>query len=160
MNLRTPVADGLDAQLRLLSEYGYKVITVSELLEISPFEDVRNDCEELPHIKKLLDMEHTVGYRNNTFAPQRYITADEFAVMCTDPALFREKRAMSYRDMTAIARTYLDSKNVHIRDASGNALLHIAMAKGVAIDESKLKDKKNVKRIDAVELIAALSEIL
>ena len=160
MNLRTPVADGLDAQLRLLSEYGYKVITVSELLEISPFEDVRNDCEELPHIKKLLDMEHTVGYRNNTFAPQRYITADEFAVMCTDPALFREKRAMSYRDMTAIARTHLDSKNVHIRDASGNALLHIAMAKGVAIDESKLKDKKNVKRIDAVELIAALSEIL
>ena len=34
------------------------------------------------------------------------------------------------------------------------------MAKGVTVDEHKLKDKKNVKRIDAVELIAALSEIL
>ena len=160
MNLRTPVSDGLDAQLRLLREYGYKVVTASELLELSPFEDVKNDCEELPYIKKLLGMEHTIGYRNNTFAPQRYITADEFAIMCTDSTTFRAKRRMSYNEMAAIAREYLKSRDIHIHNITGNALLNIAMAKGVAVDESKLKDKKNVKRIDAVELIAALSEIL
>jgi peptidoglycan/xylan/chitin deacetylase (PgdA/CDA1 family) len=160
MNLRTPVADGLDAQLRLLAQYGYKVITVSDLLRMSPFEDVSTDCEVLPHIQRLLDMQHTVGYRNNTFAPERYISADEFAIMCADPSLFRDMRTMSYRDMAAIAHTYLESKGIHIRNASGNSLLRIAAAKGLSVDESKLKDKKNVKRIDAVELIAALSEIL
>lgn len=160
MNLRTPVADGLEAQLKLLSEYGYKVITVSELLDRSPFEDVRNDCEELSYIKKLLSMKHTVGYRNNTFAPERFITADEFRIMCTDPALFRVRSAMSYIEMTRVAKDFTESKKIRLQSASGNEMLGVAMALGVSVDERRLKDKKNVKRMDAAELIAAVSEIL
>ncbi len=154
MNLRTPVADALDEQLKLLTEYGYKVITVSELMQLSPFEDVKNNCEEMTYIKKLLEKNHTIGYRNNTFAPDRFITADEFMIMLTKPELFREKRALSYKDMVLIAQ----QNSIKPKNASGNALLDIAMAKGIDIDETKLKDKKKVKRIDAVELICSLSE--
>ena len=160
MNLRTPVADALESQLQLLTDYGYSVITVSELLEMSPFEDVRNDCSALPYIKKLLAKQHTIGYRNNTFAPNRYITADEFCIMCTEPSLFRENKAMTYRDLTAIARNYMKSKHVCPRNATGNELLGIAMAAGANVNEKALKDKKKIKRIDAVELISALSETL
>lgn len=160
MNLRTPVADALGEQLKLLSDYGYKVITVSELLEKSPFEDVKNDCEEIKYISGLLKKNHTIGYRNNTFAPDRFITADEFMIMCTDPVLFRERRAFSSGDMTAIARAFSEKHNIVPKNASGNALLDIAMAVGADIDEAKLKDKKRVKRKDAVELIFGLTEKL
>jgi hypothetical protein len=50
MNLRTPVADALEEQLKLLKEYGYKVITVSDLLKMSPFEDLKNTCSEMKYI--------------------------------------------------------------------------------------------------------------
>lgn len=160
MNLRTPVSDGLEAQLQLLSKYGYRVITVSELLELSPFEDVMNNIPEIRYIKRLLSMEHTIGYKNNTFAPDRFITADEFCVMCTDPILFRESQKMTYTDMVRIAREYANNKKILIEDATGNELLNVAMTLGVPIDESELKDKKKVRRIDAVELIAVVSETL
>ena len=160
MNLRTPVSDGLEAQLQLLTDYGYKVITVSDLLALSPFEDLPNNHAEMPNIRKLMHARHVIGYRNNTFSPDRYITADEFCIMCTDPALFRENRAMSYKDLSRIARNYMEYKNIRLKNASGNELVRIARENGIHIDESKLKDKKKIKRIDAVELIAALSEIL
>ena len=158
MNLRTPVAEALDEQLKLLTEYGYKVVTVSELLEMSPFEDVKNNCEEMTYIKSLLNRNHTIGYRNNTFAPDRFISADEFMIMCTNPMLFREKRALSYKDIALIAKNFAKENGIYIKNASGNALLDIAHSKGIDIDETKLKDKKKVKRIDAVELISKLTE--
>lgn len=160
MNLRTPVADALGEQLKLLSDYGYKVITVSELLEKSPFEDVKNNCEEIKYIKRLLETNHTIGYKNNTFAPDRIITVDEFMIMCTACELFRERRAFSYKDMVAIATEFSEKHKIRPKNASGNAQLDIAMAIGVDVDETKLKDKKRVKRKDAVELICGLTEKL
>ena len=158
MNLRTPVCDALGEQLKLLTEYGYKVITVSELLELSPFEDVKNNCDEMVYIKKLLDKGHTIGYRNNTFAPDKPITKDEFMIMLTPPELFRVNKALSYNDIKNIARDYAKENNIVPKNASGNALLEIAHLKGINTDETKLKDKKKVKRIDALELISKLSE--
>ncbi len=160
MNLRTPVCDALAEQLKLLTDYGYKVITVSELLELSPFEDVKNDCEEIKYIKKLLSKGHTIGYRNNTFAPDRFITPDEFMIMLTPPELFRVNKALSYRDIVNIAKTYAKQNDLMPENSSGNALLNIAHSKGVTLDETKIKNKKRIKRIDAVELICKLSEKL
>lgn len=154
MNLRTPVADALGEQLKILTDYGYKVITVSELMQLSPFEDVKNNCEEIEYIKRLLERNHTIGYRNNTFQPNRYITTDEFMIMTTKPELLREKRALSYKDMVSIA----EQNGIKPKNATGNALLEIALSNGIDIDELKLKDKKKVKRIEAIELICKLSE--
>ena len=43
MAKRTPVAFALEEQLKILKEYGYKVVTVSELMNESQFEDVGRD---------------------------------------------------------------------------------------------------------------------
>lgn len=157
MNLRTPVADALDAQLKLLTDYGYKVVTVSKLMEMSPFEDVSDDSEYFSHIKKLLDHNHVIGYKNNTFAPEKYIDADEFMIMCADPEIFKVNKALSYRDMLSLAKAYAKENNlVPAKKTLGNALLDVAMKHGVNADEMRLKDKNKIKRADAVSLIASL----
>ncbi len=160
MNLRTPVCDALDEQLKLLTDYGYKVITVSELLELSPFEDVKNDCDEMVYIKKLLKKRHTIGYRNNTFAPDKPITADEFMIMLSPPELFKVNKALSYKDIVNIARNYARENNIVPKSANGNALLGIAVSKGIEIENKKFENKKQIKRIDAVELICKITETL
>lgn len=158
MNLRTPVADALEEQLKLLKEYGYKVITVSDLLKMSPFEDLKNTCSEMKYIKELLEKNHTIAYKNNTFAPDRIITADEFMIMCTKPDLFMQNKKMTYKDLTEIARKNASKENINLKVANGNEMLNIASKLGIDIEENKLKDKEKVKRIEAIELIAKISE--
>ncbi len=157
MNLRTPVADALNAQLKLLQDYGYKVVTVSELLNLSPFEDVSDKSEYFKHIQKLLEYNHVIGYKNNTFAPDRLITEDEFLIMSSDPKIFKVKKILTYKDMALLARNSMKEKGVELTDKKiGNSILDIAMKKGLDIDESKLKDKNKVKRADALEAICEL----
>ncbi|MBR3792177.1 MAG: hypothetical protein IKK18_05700, partial [Clostridia bacterium] len=79
-------------------------------------------------------------------------------IMLTPPELFRVNKALSYNDIKNIARDYAKENNIVPKNASGNALLEIAHLKGINTDETKLKDKKKVKRIDALELISKLSE--
>ena len=69
MSVESPVADALEKQLELLTEYGYKVVTVSELLRISPFEDVAHDDECIEAVRVLDQAGYTIGFRNNTFQP-------------------------------------------------------------------------------------------
>ncbi len=46
MTLRAPVKEGLKRQLALLYEYGYQVVTVSKLLEESPFADIGREDKD------------------------------------------------------------------------------------------------------------------
>ena len=160
MNLRTPVADALDAQLKLLTDYGYRVITVSELLDISPFEDISEDTEGFEYVKKLAQKGNVTGYRNNTFQPERILTSDEFLIMISKPEIFRENKKLTYSDMVKIAKAEAEKNGITINKFNGNFLLDIAMKKGVNVDELKLKDKDKIKRIDASELILNLSETI
>lgn len=153
MSLRAPVEEALPLQLELLGEYGYKVIPVSELLELSPFEDLPQSSHAMVHVRSLLKAGHTVGYKNNTFHGERAMTKAEFYVMAAEPHILRECRPMSFGDMAAAAEKSLDFS---IKDASGNALLDLAMKKGVSVDEGGFKDRPSVKREDAVELLAGL----
>ena len=81
------------------------------------------------------------------------MTKAEFYVMAAEPHILRECRPMSFGDMAAAAEKSLDFS---IKDASGNALLDLAMKKGVSVDEGGFKDRPTVKREDAVELLAGL----
>ncbi len=153
MSLRAPVAAALPQQLALLKNYGYRVVSVSELLALSPFEDLPADSPAMPYVRRLLDAGHTVGYQNNTFHPERTITAEEFYMMAADPAVLRAARPVQRGEL---ARLAAQSADFSLRDASGNALLDLAMAKGIEIDESALRDQKTVKREDAMELLAGL----
>ncbi|MEG2857891.1 MAG: hypothetical protein RR994_04660, partial [Clostridia bacterium] len=86
MSRETPVADALSKQLDLLIKNGYKVIPVSELLSLSPFEDT--DASDPVHesARRLVAAGYCVAYKNNTLQPDRAVTLGEFAMMCAEPA--------------------------------------------------------------------------
>ncbi len=79
MALRTPVADGLEKQLEILSKYGYSVITVSELLEKYPFSDIGENDEDF-HLFKELVKTNAILYTDNTLRPDTLMTKGELAM--------------------------------------------------------------------------------
>lgn len=147
MNLRTPVEDALPAQLRLLAEHGYQVVTVSALLDQSPFLDLSPASPALPYVKELLARGHMVGYQNNTFHGERPLTRQEALLMLADGASVR----VGGGDLAARA-----AARYGLRSVAGNALLDLAAAEGIAVDEAGFKDKAEVRREDAVQLLAGL----
>lgn len=80
MARRSPVADGLPLQLELLAKHGYKVVTVSELLEKCPFADLFPDDPSFAAAKALLDNGFCVCYRDNTVRPDAPMTRGELAM--------------------------------------------------------------------------------
>ena len=81
MARRTPVADGLDKQLQLLTDHGYQVVTVSELLERSPFRDAAPDTPEGRAARRLLDQGWCVAFQDNTLRPGETLTRGELAMI-------------------------------------------------------------------------------
>lgn len=154
MSLRAPVEDALPQQLAILASYGYRVVSVSQLLALSPFEDLPTDSPALPHVRRLLDAGHTVGYRNNTFHGERPITREEFLLMAAAPEALRAPAPMGPRQLLQAAR---DSLDFTLEDASGNALLDVAMHTGVPVEERLFRDRPSVRREDAAALLAGLA---
>ena len=78
---RTPVADGLERQLRLLTDLGYRVVTASELLERAPFRDVSLEDPAAGAARQLLGRGWCVVYQDNTLRPGAPLTRGELAMM-------------------------------------------------------------------------------
>ena len=81
MARRSPVADGLVQQLDLLKRYGYRVVTVSELMSISPVCDVMPDSDVGKAAARLLERNWCVAYRDNSIRPDQFLTRGELAMM-------------------------------------------------------------------------------
>ena len=81
MARRTPVADGLPLQLELLDSYGYKVLTVPELLAASPFSDVFEDEPVCAAAHALTRRGYCPVYRDNTLRPDKICALGEFYMM-------------------------------------------------------------------------------
>ncbi|MCX8131271.1 MAG: polysaccharide deacetylase family protein [Clostridia bacterium] len=96
MSRQTPVADALDEHLRLLSQAGYKIITASELLKISPFSDIGDKDPAFEYVQHLAILGHCIGYKNNTFQPDRILTNGELAVMLTPPEVLNKIHREQY----------------------------------------------------------------
>ena len=114
MARRTPVADGLEKQLRLLSDLGYKVIPVSELLERAPFRDVTAGSPAGQGARRLLGLGWCVVYQDNTVRPDAVLTRGELAMMAFGGETVRRRielvrsgrapfRDMGHRDPYAAA---------------------------------------------------------
>ncbi len=88
MSLQTPIADALDPQLALLKHYGYKVIGVEALLEQSPFEDFGEGMLHFELAKEIENAGFIVGYKNNSFQPDRILTFGELVTMTTPKDLY------------------------------------------------------------------------
>ncbi len=77
MARRTPIADGLEIQLKLLTDAGYKVVTVSELMERSPFADLGQGDDAFEAAKTLAEKGYCPAYRDNTVRPETVMTVGE-----------------------------------------------------------------------------------
>lgn len=94
MARRSPIADGLSKQLELLCAKGYRVVSVSELLAMSPFRDERPDSEIGSAAKRLLEHGWCVAYRDNSIRADRFMTRGELAMMAYGWPAIRERIAM------------------------------------------------------------------
>ena len=80
MALRTPVAFGLRQHLELLEKAGYRVITVAELLERSPFGDVGAEDKDFEHLREL-QKSRAIAYSDNTLRLDAPMTRGELAML-------------------------------------------------------------------------------
>ena len=80
MARRSPVADALGRQLELLSRYGYRVVTVSELLAQCPFADLSPESPVFTPAKALLDAGWCICFRDNTVRPDAALTRGELCM--------------------------------------------------------------------------------
>ena len=94
MARRSPIADGLDKQLQLLTDHGYQVVTVSELLERSPFQDVLPDSETGQAARLLLGRGWCAAYQDNTIRPDAVLTRGELAMMSFGWETVRQRIAL------------------------------------------------------------------
>ena len=107
MSMESPIADALALQLALLRNYGYKVVTVSELMSHSPFEDVAHSDEGLEAIRALDGLGYTVGFQSNEFRPDERITKEQLVAMCTKrenyaPARLADKNFIGEKEIQKI----------------------------------------------------------
>ena len=91
MSEQSPVVDALPRQLEILKSYGYEIVTVSELIEAMPFEDIEQKTDYFEAVKNLGSKGYCIGYKNNTFQPDRVATIEELYVMVTPPKEFLSK---------------------------------------------------------------------
>jgi len=80
MARRTPVYDGLYLQLEALTKYGYKVVSVSELMKESPFSDLGRDDEGFDEALRLLDMGCCPAYSDNCVKLSKQLSREEIAM--------------------------------------------------------------------------------
>lgn len=78
---RTPSAEALDRQLRLLRDHGYRVIPASELLERSAFADVLPDAPEAAAARRLLARGWCPAYQDDALRPGAPLLRGELAMM-------------------------------------------------------------------------------
>ncbi|MDR1158263.1 MAG: polysaccharide deacetylase family protein [Oscillospiraceae bacterium] len=92
MSCQTPIASALPRQLALLAEYGYRVVSVSQLLALSPFADLPPDDPCFAAAAALDRAGHAIGYKNNTFQPDRTVTRGELCFMAAPRAALADRR--------------------------------------------------------------------
>lgn len=88
MSEQTPIADALEKQLEILISHGYQVVGVEELIQDAPFEDYGEGDLNFEMARSLDRAGYIVGYKNNTFQPNRLLTFGELVTMTTPCELY------------------------------------------------------------------------
>ncbi len=90
-----------------------------------------------------------MGYQNNTFHGERALTKKEALMMLADANTVRAGGG------DLIAKT---AERYKISSVTGNALLDLAASEEIDLDEKEFKDKREVRRENAITLIAGLAQ--
>lgn len=91
MALRAPVKEGLMHQLKLLNQYGYKVVTVSELMAESPFKDVGREDDDFDYFN-MLQRTKPIVFSDNTLRLDQPMTKGELAMLIAPRDVSVDKR--------------------------------------------------------------------
>lgn len=81
MARRSPVADGLEKQLEVLTRHSYRVVSVSQLLTLCPFSDLAPQDTDFAAAKALLDAGFCVCFRDNTVRPDAPLTRGALSML-------------------------------------------------------------------------------
>lgn len=101
MALRPPVKEGLKLQLELLKNYGYKVVSVTDLLSESPFADVGRDDADFEIFNQLLKS-RAIAFTDNTLRPDSPMTRGELAMLLAPRDIAVNKRLEYIKSNTAL----------------------------------------------------------
>lgn len=154
MSKQTPVAHALEEHLRLLTEHGYKIVPVRELLALSPVRDMPGDHPAMQSIRYLLDRGHAVCYRNNTFMPNRPVTMHELLVMLCPRDTLNQNVRRPYEAALNWAKTNsIFPRNVSA-SVSKNDLADILAALKTAHPCDVLPDGP-LRRVDVIQGVCA-----
>lgn len=124
MARRTPVADGLPKQLEILSQYGYKVVSVSKLRTYSEFTDVGKEDSSYQDAILLLDKGYCIAFRDNTLKLDSPLTRGELAFI-----LFGKEGTSLRTEKMGKEPKYKVSSDVKIKHPYSGAI-KLAMDKG------------------------------
>lgn len=96
MSRESPVLSALPRIMQLFRNYGYKVVTVSALLRMSPFNDLAPGEPAFPVAKALLERGFWIAYRDNKVRPSQPLVRGELAVWAmgaekADPSTLGER---------------------------------------------------------------------
>lgn len=135
MALRTPVAMALRKQLQLLTDAGYRVVTVQELLKRSPFADVGSDDPDF-EVFRALSETHAIAYSDNTLQPDKPMTCGEFAMLAAPREAAVDERLRQllagnrvYRSRYSGAMLWCIQQGLLPKNAKENALLNAELLK-------------------------------
>ena len=128
MSRRTPVAWGLPLQLEILHQYGYRVVTVAQLMEECPFLDVGR---ENPLFEKMarLAKRRGVAYSDNRVRLENHMNMGELAMLLAPKDEAIELRwARMRRDKRRVhpyygAMAWCKRERILPRDANPDALV-------------------------------------
>ena len=135
MALRTPVTVGLRRQLELLTAAGYRVVTVQELLNRSPFADVGADDPDFEAFRALAET-HAVAYSDNTLRPDQPMTCGEFAMLAAPRSAAVDERltqllagSRAYRSRYSGAMAWCRAQNLLPNNAREGTPLNAELLK-------------------------------
>ena len=138
MALRTPVTVGLRKQLELLTNAGYRVVTVQELLDRSPFADVGADDPDF-EVFRALAQTHAIAYTDNTLRPDKPMTCGEFAMLAAPREAAVDERldqllagSRAYRSRYSGAMAWCKAQGILPKNAKENAPLTAELLKNAA----------------------------
>ncbi|NLA86086.1 MAG: polysaccharide deacetylase family protein [Clostridiales bacterium] len=81
MSLMTPVGHALEEHLKLLGDNGYRIVTAGELKGLAPFVDIDTGADYIEKLRHLDRLGYVIGYKNNTFKPDKLLTHGEMLTM-------------------------------------------------------------------------------
>ncbi len=115
---RTPVADALELQLEELDKYGYRVLTVSEMILASPFEDIALGDEGFDEAKALLEAGCCPAFSDNCVHYEKPITEAEAAMVLFGWEAARRRVADNAKKGSAYkyALDIADKKGVNLKN--------------------------------------------